>query len=128
MNATAPYNDNTYYKHVQPPQAYVPYSAPNAKSYAPAQAPADEAMLPIAIIGLCVTVMFGLPVGIVTGPIALRRAQQVDTHIRDGRRPMGDRGNVTGTRICAWLGIGWSALLLLVWLGMIALIGVALAA
>jgi UDP-3-O-[3-hydroxymyristoyl] glucosamine N-acyltransferase len=73
MNAQTQHTDNVYYRHAkQPMQAYVPYSAPNARSYAPPMAAADNSMLPVSITGLVVSFMFGLPIGLFTGPLGRR--------------------------------------------------------
>ena len=120
--------DNVYYRQAQAaPQAYVPYRPANPQPYgrpAPAAA-ADDGMLVLAIVGLCVTVMLGVPVGLFTGPMALKRARRIEHLVNVGHRPLSDRSNVTGTRISAWISIAWSVPLLLAWLGMFLLIAMA---
>jgi hypothetical protein len=128
MNVTS--QDNIYFK-----QAYVPYAptgAPAGFATRPCGAPAahaaaDDAMLPIAIVGLCLTVMFGLPVGLFTGPAALKRANRIEHLVSVGRRPTSDRGSATGARICAWASIIISVPLLLVWLGLFLIVAMAFA-
>jgi hypothetical protein len=117
--------DNVYYKHW--PKTYVPY-APNAPLKPYAHAAADEAMLPLAVVGLCVTVLLGLPIGLFTGPAALKRANRLEELVNTGERPISDRGNISGARVCAWISIALSIPLMLMWLGMIGLIVAAVAA
>lgn len=108
---------------VQPP--YVPYAAPGLKPYgrqARKYAPADGAMLVIAVCGLAATVCVGVPAGIVMGPMALKRANRVDELMRTGKRPPSDRGTVTGTRVCAWLAIVVSVPLVVIWAAVVALV------
>jgi hypothetical protein len=131
--------DNVYFKQAHrlgSVQAYVPYAPTNgapagftARPYgrpAPTAA-ADDAMLAISIVGLCLTFALGLPVGLFTGPAALKRAKRVEHLVNVGHRPMSDRSNVTGARICAWISIVLSVPLLLMWLGMFLIIAMAFA-
>ncbi|MBZ0137875.1 MAG: hypothetical protein K8I27_16060 [Planctomycetes bacterium] len=120
--------DNVYMK--VPPSAYIPY----ASSYTPNGAPVcprpaaiapDDGMVPLAIVGMVLTVMLGIPVGLFTGPSALTRAKRVEHFISTGKRPPTDSTNVTTTRVCAWIGIAWSIPLILIWafvLGMLVLV------
>ncbi|MCA8910656.1 MAG: hypothetical protein KDB82_03040 [Planctomycetes bacterium] len=93
--------------------AYVPYSSPMP---APSQpygrragfAPADTGMATMSIIGLALTIVMGIPVGIVTGPMALKRAARIEQLMRTGRRPRSDESSVTSVRVTAWLSIAWS--------------------
>lgn len=93
-----------------PPQAYVPYASPTPRSYAerPAYAAPDKSMQTVAIVGLILTTVAGIPVGIVTGPMALKRAKIVEEQMRNGRRPRTDESTITGTRVAAWLSIAWA--------------------
>jgi hypothetical protein len=116
--------DNVYYKHW--PKTYIPY-APNEPLKPYSHAAADDTMLPLAIAGLCVTVVLGLPVGVFTGPAALKRASRLEQLVNTGERPASDRGNITGARVCAWISIGLSIPLLLMWLSVIGLFALALA-
>lgn len=120
----SPAGDNLYYKQApgQTPQGYVPYAPVNpAQPYGrpqPQFVAGDDAMLTYAIVGLAITLLTGLPVGLFTGPAALGRANRLEQHVRAGRRPPTDRSNITAARICAWISIVWGALSML----MIALI------
>jgi hypothetical protein len=92
-----------------PPQAYVPYGSPAPRPYGRQRfAPADNSMMTLAIVGVVITVVMGLPLGIVTGPMALKRAAQNEQLIRTGRRPRSDESTATTTRVLAWLSIAWS--------------------
>ena len=119
--------DNVYLK-----QPYIPYAPTNGGTRPYGRpvpvATADTAMLPIAIVGMCVTFMLGLPVGLFTGPAALKRANRLEHQVNIGRRPNADRGSITGARICAWVSIGLSIPLLLMWLGMFVIIAAAFSA
>jgi len=112
--------DNLYYKqaHPQSPHAYVPYAPANpVQPYGrpqPQFVAGDDAMLTYAIVGLAVTLLTGLPLGLFTGPAALGRANRLEQHVRAGRRPPTDRSNITAARVCAWISIVWGALTMLV--------------
>jgi hypothetical protein len=112
----SPAGDNLYYK--QTPQGYVPYAPANpVQPYGrahPQLIAGDDAMLTYAIVGLAITIVTGLPVGLFTGPAALGRANRLEQHVRAGRRPPTDRSNITAARICAWISIVWSTLSVLV--------------
>ena len=102
-----------------PPQAYVPYASPvPSRPYGdrPQYAPADASMMTTAIIGLVLTTLVGIPVGIWTGPTTLKRAKRVEHLMRTGRRPRSDESTITGTRVAAWLSIAWSIPLIAMWL------------
>ena len=86
-----------------------PYGRPAAH-----WAQSDEVMLPLSLVGLIVTTVMGLPVGIVTGPLALGRASRAEQLIAAGHRPTTDRSRITTVRICAWISMVWSALTVLV--------------
>ena len=103
------------------PQAYVPYSSPMpapSQPYGrrPGYAPADTSMTTMSIIGLALTVVMGIPVGIVTGPMALKRAARIEQLMRTGRRPRTDESSVTSVRVTAWLSIAWSIPLICIYL------------
>jgi hypothetical protein len=107
-------------------QPYVPYSAPGLKPYgdrprARYVAP-DNAMLAIAVSGLVGTLVAGLPVGLVMGPMALSRAGRVEQLMRTGKRPASDRSTVSGARICAWLSIVFSIPLMVVWIAILVML------
>jgi hypothetical protein len=128
MNAA---QDNVYFK-----QAYIPYAPtgnmPAAFTASPyghlaPHAAIDGVMLPVSIVGLSLTVLVGLPIGLFTAPAALKRANQVEHLMNIGRRPASDRGNVTAARVCAWISLLISIPLLLMWLGMILVIAMAFA-
>ena len=110
--------DNVYMK--SPPEAYVPYAPANppATPYGkqrPAAVARDDKMVPLAIIGMALTIVFGIPVGVFTGPSALKRAKKVDYFIEIGKRPRGDATDVSTARVCAWIGIVWSIPLIIIW-------------
>lgn len=107
--------DNVYMK---APQAYVPYAPGNQTPYGRQQhtlVRKDDTMLVISIVGLAVTLLLGMPVGVFTGPNALKRANRVEHFVRVGKRPPTDLSTVTGARVCAWISIAISIPLILIW-------------
>ncbi|MCB9933715.1 MAG: hypothetical protein H6841_09885 [Planctomycetes bacterium] len=125
-NQTPVPTDNVYYRQVQQPQAYVPYAPVNpVQPYGrprPQYAPGDDTMMTLAIVGLVVTVMIGIPVGLFTGPAALTRANRLEHQLNTGRRPQTDRSQITAVRICAWISIVWGGLIALVWAFVLAML------
>ncbi|MCA8914191.1 MAG: hypothetical protein KDB90_02175 [Planctomycetes bacterium] len=124
--------DNVYYKNApqQAPQAYVPYAPQNpVRPYGarPHYVPADNSMMTLALVGLIVTTFVGIPLGLFTGPSALKRADRVQELIRNGRRPQTDSSTITSVRILSWISIVWSIPLLLVWVALFGLIFLSLA-
>lgn len=125
MITTAQYTDNTYYKHVQPPQAYVPYSpagAPGGLKPSHPQAMADDTMLGIAVAGLCAILVLALPVGLITGPWALKRARRAEELVAKGHRPGTDSTGISATRVLAWISLALSGAITVAWLGVAALV------
>lgn len=65
----------------------------------------DTGMLNLAVIGLVVLLVTGLPVSLFVGPRALRRAKTVEDLVKRYRRPDSDLSTVRSTRIVAWISI-----------------------
>ncbi|MCB9893242.1 MAG: hypothetical protein H6839_02185 [Planctomycetes bacterium] len=117
-------SDNVYYKNAAP-QAYVPYAPQNpARPYTVRHqyvAP-DNSMMTLALVGLIVTTFLGIPLGLFTGPSALKRADRVQELIRNGRRPQTDSSTISSVRILSWISIVWSIPLLLIWVAVFGLL------
>ena len=126
-NANQYPGDNVYYKQAAtPPQAYVPYAPVQPlRTFTPPEqryAPTDNTMMVLAIVGLVVTVMVGLPVGIFTGPAALKRASALEHQVNIGRRPISDRSMISSARVTGWISLVWSAVIVVIWLAAIGLL------
>lgn len=65
----------------------------------------DTGMQNLALVGLVVLLVTGLPVSLFTGPKALRRARVIEDLVRRNRRPATDLGTVSTTRVLAWISI-----------------------
>jgi hypothetical protein len=131
-----PATDDVYYKQAprvtsgQPPQAYVPYAPAQPVQSFPRQpqfAAADNNMMTLALVGLLVTTVMGIPIGLFTGISALGRARRVEELVNNGRRPEIDRSTITSVRIMSWVSIAWSVPLLLGWIAVVGLIFLSLA-
>lgn len=88
---------------------HVPYQTPYTQQTpftpVPQFAPTDQTMVMLAIVGLGLTATSCLPVGLVTGPMALARAARAEERVAQGLHPQTHLSDIRHARMFAWIGI-----------------------